>query len=76
MSEESKPFVPASGWLTNGLIPAHTICPFRVVCEVAKSGQCHHASQDHTVDFSCGLARGFAQVHREGRLTPTPKPSV
>ena len=45
-------------WLNkNGLIPAHTICPFKEQCQLADG--CHHKGHDHDVPFSCAAARAF-----------------
>ena len=42
--------------LTNGYIPARTVCPFKKECG---GTICHHTGTKHRVDFSCGLARAF-----------------
>lgn len=54
------PMIPPGGWLKHGAVPAGTICPFRVICSIAKEGACGHKSQEHTTDYSCGAARAFA----------------
>lgn len=47
--------------LTNGLIPAHTACPFKGRCGSDRRGECAHRGEQHThtQPFSCGLARAF-----------------
>jgi hypothetical protein len=59
------PFEPTAGWLKDGKIPAHTICPFRVICSTAKKGMCNHKSQDAEQDFSCASARGYQLIVNE-----------
>ena len=51
-------------WLVDGKIPANSICPFRVICEIAKAGQCHHQGYSHPAPFSCAAARGFAIIQK------------
>jgi hypothetical protein len=43
----------------DGCIPARTPCPFRHRCEFAQVGMCHHKGEEHAVQFSCAVARGF-----------------
>jgi hypothetical protein len=43
--------------LVNGRVPAHTICPFREICEIKLT--CNHLGLNHAIDYSCGVARGF-----------------
>jgi hypothetical protein len=50
--------------LEDGLIPAGQECPFKDQCEVAIEGRCYHNGKDHTVAFSCGLARAFEIIFR------------
>ncbi len=45
--------------LQQGLIPAHTVCPFKEDCPEAQNGDCGHAGVEHTVPYSCGYARLF-----------------
>lgn len=45
----------------HGRIPAHTECPFKAKC--GDIG-CHHKGKEHTVPFSCGMARGWEIVER------------
>lgn len=45
--------------LQQGLIPAHTECPFRADCPEAGNGNCGHVGVEHTVPYSCGYARLF-----------------
>lgn len=42
-----------------GKIPQGTECPFRIKCEIAQANQCHHHGVEHSIDFSCAVARGF-----------------
>lgn len=48
------------GQLVNGKIPAGQECPYRSECPEAQNEQCGHKGVDHTVPYSCGLARMFA----------------
>jgi hypothetical protein len=51
-------------WLNkDGLIPAHTICPFKESCGLADG--CHHKGHNHEIPFSCAAARGFDMVARD-----------
>ena len=43
--------------LVKGLIPAHQECPFMNRCPEWKTGSCNHLGVQHTVPYSCGLAR-------------------
>lgn len=45
--------------LTEGKIPAATECPFRNDCPSVRKGDCGHKGAEHTVPYSCGLARLF-----------------
>lgn len=45
--------------LTEGKIPAATVCPFRADCVEARNETCGHKGVEHTVPYSCGLARLF-----------------
>jgi len=45
--------------LVDGLIPAHTECPYRTDCGDYGAKCCIQKGVDHTVDFSCGFARAF-----------------
>lgn len=47
--------------LQRGLIPPHTVCPYRQECPEDK---CSHGGKDHAVAFSCGLARLFDLMQR------------
>ena len=46
--------------LTFGAIPAHTTCPFLKECSKGTM-KCFvgHQGTEHSVDFSCAIARGF-----------------
>lgn len=48
--------------LQRGLIPPHTVCPYRQECP--EVDVCSHGGKDHTVAFSCGLARLFDLMQR------------
>lgn len=50
--------------LVDGNIPAHTTCPFAGECGLNKDGNCGHQGVNHTVDYSCALARAFDLRHR------------
>ncbi len=43
--------------LVGGNIPKHTECPFMSKCPEWENGYCAHLGVQHTIDFSCGLAR-------------------
>ena len=46
----------------NGYIPAHKECPFWKYCCPKTYGQgigCKHTGVNHSVPFSCAMARGF-----------------
>jgi hypothetical protein len=43
----------------NGRINSHTVCPFRKQCEIAQVNACRHRGEDHEIEFSCAVARGF-----------------
>lgn len=45
--------------LVDGVIPAHTACPFWDKCSFALTNNCAHLGADHPVDYSCAAARGF-----------------
>jgi hypothetical protein len=45
--------------LTNGLIPAHTECPYSSECTLRMDDECGHGGTAHKVAYSCGLARLF-----------------
>lgn len=49
--------------LDNGMIPAHTECPFRGRCPEAdwrpERNRCNHTGTEHPVPFSCGIARAY-----------------
>jgi len=45
--------------LVDGLIPAHTECPYRTECGGFAKISCIHHGVKHTIDFSCGFARAF-----------------
>ncbi len=47
----------SSSKLVDGRIPAGTKCPFKGECEYYKAGECGHFGKDHTVAYSCGVAR-------------------
>lgn len=51
--------------LINGLIPKGTECPFMNKCPEWKNSECAHLGVQHTVDFSCGLARLIDIIERE-----------
>ncbi len=53
--------------LVDGLIPKNTVCPFREQCK-PNPGFCHHKSEEHNVDFSCALARGYDIIKRKGTI--------
>lgn len=42
----------------NGCIPAGRICPFRNQCD-PQYNFCNHGGYDHTVPFSCAMARAY-----------------
>ena len=44
----------------DGLIPAHTMCPFKKNCELADN--CSHEGEKHDKDFSCAAARAFDMI--------------
>jgi hypothetical protein len=52
--------------LVQGKIPANTVCPYRSECHYAARDWCAHKGEAHSVPFSCGLARAFALVQRNG----------
>jgi hypothetical protein len=54
--------------LVDGNIPAHTECPWYGACSMEAEGTCHHNGIAHTVDFSCGAARGFELSRIEPKL--------
>ncbi len=45
--------------LVRGLIPIGQVCPYRSECTEAQNGDCGHKGVEHTVPYSCGLARMF-----------------
>lgn len=45
--------------LIDGRIPPNTVCPFWDKCEIAQCGKCMHKGIEHSVAFSCAVARGF-----------------
>lgn len=62
--------------LVDGWIPAYTECPFKKECIWAKSNidNCIHKGKNHSVDFSCGIARGFDLTQRVNTLDETEQP--
>ena len=54
--------------LVDGLIPAHTECPYKSKCAFAIKDACWHKGRFHDVAFSCGAARGWALVERNNAL--------
>lgn len=50
--------------LVKGKIPPHTECPYRETCSKPGRDLCNHLGKDHTVEFSCGLARAFDIINR------------
>jgi len=51
--------------LINGLILAHTECPYKNECEIAQANQCFHRGTEHEVNFSCAIARSFEIIKHE-----------
>ena len=45
--------------LSNGLIPPKTICPFDEKCPMGQGKGCPHRGKEHSVAFSCAIARAF-----------------
>lgn len=45
--------------LIGGRIPANTECPFASRCVIKTDNKCKHLGTEHTVPFSCAVARGF-----------------
>jgi hypothetical protein len=45
--------------LQDGLIPAHTECPFASQCGFKQDDTCNHRGKEHTVNYSCASARLF-----------------
>ncbi len=43
--------------LTQGMIPAHTACPYADKCPIKSAGECGHKGVEHSVEYSCGAAR-------------------
>lgn len=56
---ELQSFAPTGGWLVDGAIPKHSVCPFRVICDIAKKGLCKHRSYEHNMEYSCANARAL-----------------
>ena len=52
----------------DGLIPAHTECPFKHTCDINKLGHCDHEGTAHSNDYSCGAFRYFKICERD--ITP------
>ena len=50
-----------------GRIPAHEVCPFKSICMIVASGNCHHKGTESDVDFSCAIARMFDITMRNER---------
>ena len=53
--------------LVNGLIPAKTECPFRADQTCPMSRTYGHRGEEHPQDFSCGAARFWDMMHRNGQ---------
>jgi len=53
--------------LKDGMIPAHTECPFERTCPISRTnrGHCKHEGENHPTEFSCASARGFDILHRD-----------
>jgi hypothetical protein len=43
--------------LVNGLIPAHTECPFCDKCHMI--AECNHQGKNHIVEYSCEVAQAM-----------------
>ncbi len=56
---KQEPVKHSKDWLVNGKVPANSVCPFRAICGMAKSGDCKHTGTAHNVPFSCGAARAY-----------------
>lgn len=52
--------------LVDGRIPAHTECPFRSQCAMVVHNTCHHKGKEHNNAFSCGAARAYDLIQRNG----------
>lgn len=50
--------------LTEGKIPANTVCPFKSQCPSATDKTCGHTGEAHNVPYSCGFARLFNIFNR------------
>jgi hypothetical protein len=51
--------MPRPSLLIEGKIPVGMICPFRIRCHQAATGNCGHSGYNHNIEFSCGMARAF-----------------
>lgn len=47
--------------LIDGCIPAHQECPYKDECPMGNN-LCQHKGVEHTVPFSCAIARSFEIV--------------
>ena len=43
----------------DGLIPAHTECPYKRECVLSIERKCRHKGLEHTTNFSCTVYRAF-----------------
>ena len=50
--------------LLAGKIPARTECPYVNICDIKAMGECNHQGINHTMSFSCGVARAYDICHR------------
>ena len=57
---------PKAKQLVDGLIPAHTVCPYDGECLIACVGNCRHKGSDHSIPYSCASARAFKIIKEVG----------